>query len=599
MPEFCDKIMKACPQCGKLYSDEFVYCPVHGTLLDSDQAQNDGSKPPSQIRVRTLIAGLVILVLVVISGFTAAFLYQYLKPKYGALTISTTPGEALVFLDGKALGVTPLSASRLASGGHEIKIVKEGYTDVVEQVRVTPYADDKKHWHMSPAALQLSGDQIAEIDGLREKMESARKENILLPPPEDYNVLYFADRILAVDPTDEGAMEARELVADLVRQQAQLAYARENWAESAKQYGKLATMFPEDVSIEEMLTDIAYRVAANEKDRELLIQDWRARAEGAMKVGSLTPPDKDNALDAVKNIQRIDKNNAYARSALARIRELLQNRGDIKIVASDWTGARSDFQRLLQYFPEDKYGITRLGEVEAKLADAAKQKQLANTKQQSRQKTAALRQSALDLFSAGAYAKSIAEWREYLKLEPDSDEAWFYIGAGYQNEKRMDEAIAGFERCIELNHDHVLARLNVGRIYDHNKNFKAAEEHFLKARELGGADVYTPERLDAMIGDLRARARIDVMSKRPAPVEHRHTLSSCRGELYFDGEGMEFRTRESDHSFYEAYKGMREFDIEGNSLSLRTLQNRRYTFRFLSADDAARVRAWWADINGH
>ena len=588
--------MKACPQCGKLYTDEFVYCPIHGTALAGDDEIQPGEKPPSQIRIRSLIIGLIILAVCAVSGFAAAFLYQYMKPKYGALTIRTTPDEAMVFVDGKLAGVSPLNMPKLASGGHEIRTVREGYEDIVQQIRVAPYADDLLHWTLSPVMPRPSVEQLAEIAELHEKLESAKNENIFLPPPEEYNVLYYADKILAIDPADKEALEARELVADSLRRQAELAYARENWAESARQYERLALIYPDDDSIEELRLDVAARIAASAKDRESVIESWRTRAEAAMKVGSLTPPDKDNALDAIRNIQNIDKNNAYARSTLARIRERLQNQGDAKITSLDWAGARTDFQRLLQYFPEDKYGKTRLAEVDAMLEEATKRDQSAKTEQQARQKAVALRQSALDLFSSGEYVKSIAEWFEYLKLEPKSDEAWFYIAAGYQNEKQIDEAITNYEKCLELNPKHVLAHLNAGMIYDHNKNFRSAEEHFLKAKELGGADSFTPERLDEMLRDLRTRARGDEMSKHAVFVEHRHTLSSCRGALYFSSEGMEFRTSESDHSFYEAYGSMQEFVIEGNTLTVRTSRNRRYTFRFLNQEDVARVRAWWASI---
>ena len=589
--------MKICPQCGKSYSDEFLYCPIHGaSLLDDAEEEKSEKKPPAQIRLRTLITGLLILAVCAILGFAGAFMYQYMKPKYGALTIRTTPNEALVYMDGKALGVSPLNIPKIVSGGHEIRITREGYNDLVQQVRVTPYAEDTLHLALSPIVPRLSDEQMAEIAGLREKMGNALKENILLPPPDDFNVLFFADKILAIDPDDGEALNAREQTADSLRRQAELAYARENWAESSKHYETLLAMFPDDESIEERLTDLTDRIAANAKDRAALIENWRARAEAAMKVGSLTPPDKDNALDAIRNIQRIEKNNAYARSALTRIREQLQDRGDAKIAASDWGGARSDFQQLLQHFPEDKYGKTRLAEMDAKLDVASKNEQSAKTEQQARRINAALRQSALDLFTSGAYVKAIAEWREYLKLVPESDEAWFYIGASYQNEKQMDEAIVNFEKCIELNPDHILAHLNVGRLYDHNKNFKAAEEHLLRAKALGGADTYTPERLNEMISDLKARASSDEMSRQPVYVEHRHTFSSCLGALYFGNEGMEFRTTESDHSFYEAYKGMQEFTIDGNTLALRTLRNRRYTFRFANPEDIARVSAWWAAI---
>ena len=47
-----------------------------------------------------------------------------------------------------------------------------------------------------------------------------------------------------------------------------------------------------------------------------------------MKIGSLVPPDKDNALDAIGSIQRLDKTNSYARQAIAHLKELLQNRAD-------------------------------------------------------------------------------------------------------------------------------------------------------------------------------------------------------------------------------------------------------------------------------
>jgi tetratricopeptide (TPR) repeat protein len=237
--------------------------------------------------------------------------------------------------------------------------------------------------------------------------------------------------------------------------------------------------------------------------------------------------------------------------------------------------------------------------VEARLKETEKQEQSVKTEQQSRKKSAALRQSALDFFKSGEYEKSIAEWYEYLKLEPKSDEAWFYIGANYQNLEQMDAAITYFEKCLELNPNHILAHLNAGRLSDHNKNFKAAEEHFLKTKELGGTDKFTPERLDEMLKDLKTHARADEMSKLAISVEHRHAFSSCRGALYFGSEGMEFRTGETDHSFYEAYKGMQEFTVEDVSLTLRTLRNRKYTFRFINPEDAARVRVWWASIRAN
>jgi tetratricopeptide (TPR) repeat protein len=382
-----------------------------------------------------------------------------------------------------------------------------------------------------------------------------------------------------------------------VRRLAELAYAREDWLESEKQYKNLALLYPNDISVGERLADVAAKLDASVKDREQLIQDWKAKADAALKIGSLVPPDKENALDAIRNIQRLDKNNSYVREAFAHLKELLQNRGDTKIAASDWQGARNDFQIMLRYFPEDTYSKGRLAIVEGKLADLAQLEQQrlqrSNEEQQSRQKIVSLRQAALSSYRSGSYQKAIAEWQDYLKIEPNSDEAYFYIGASYQDQKQLDTAILNFEKCLSLNANNVLAHLNLGMLYDyHRNNFKQAEEHLRKAKELGGAEKYSPERLQSMIQDIQDRAQASAVLNTPFPVEHKHTFSSCRGSIQLTEEGIEFRTAETDHSMYESFRGLRAFDLKGSELSIRTRNNKRYNFHFFNDADAARIRAW-------
>ncbi len=104
--------------------------------------------------------------------------------------------------------------------------------------------------------------------------------------------------------------------------------------------------------------------------------------------------------------------------------------------ASDWQGARNDFKTLLQNFPEDNYSRGRLAAVEAKIAEQAQLEQQsiqrANEEQQSRKKIADLRLAALNSYRQGSYQKSISELQEYLKFEPNSDEAYFYLGGFYR-----------------------------------------------------------------------------------------------------------------------------------------------------------------------
>ncbi|HTY63638.1 MAG TPA: PEGA domain-containing protein [Acidobacteriota bacterium] len=592
--------MRECPKCGSQFLNSFQYCPADGSPLGKeDDAQNapQAVRKPAQIRVKTLMLGIAILIVVSVLAFAGAFFYQYWKPKYGGLIVKTTPPGAMISLDGKLRGASPLALSDLRSGGHQLRIVKEGYKEFVQQVSVMPYATESVHWKLEPVIPQLNNEQLAEVESWRKKLENAQNENILLPPPDDYNVLFFAQKILEIDPANSYAADVKAKVAETVRQLAEFAYAREDWLEAEKQYKNLALIFPNDATVQERLADVAAKLDASTKDREKQIQDWIERANAAMKAGSLLPPEKDNALDAIRSIQRLDKNNSHAGEAIALLKEQVQGRAEAKVTASDWQGARNDFKSLLQYFPEDNYSRGRLATVEAKIAELAQQDQQkmqrTNEEQQSRQKLANLRLSALNEYRVGSYQKSIADWQEYLKFEPNSDEAYFYLGANYQDQKQLDTAILNFEKCISLNPNNVLAHLNLGQLYDfHRNNFKQAEEHLRRAKELGGAEKYNPDKIQSMIQDLQDRAQANSVLKMQFSVEHKHAFSTCRGTLQFTEEGVEFRTTETDHSFYEAYKGLRGFAIQGNKLAITTRSNKKYNFQFLNSGDAERVRAW-------
>ena len=589
-----------CPHCSNVYPDPFRFCPVDGSPL----VAGDGTFAPepqfeTTISLRTLARGLMILVVAAAAMFTAVFLYYYLKPKYGGLVVKTSPTGAVVLVDGKQRGVTPLTLGEVRAGGHKVRITKEGYKETVQQVEVLPYSTENVHWTLEPLVAHLSNEQLAEIESWRKKLDNAARENILVPPPDDYNALYFANRILSIDPANAYALEVKTKISENIRQLADLAYAREDWLEAEKRYKNLAAIFPDDISINERLADIATKIEASVKDREAQTAEWKAKAEAALKAGNLVPPEKDNALDALGAILRLDKKNLFAREGMVRLKEMLQNRGDTKIAGGDWQGAQNEFRLVLQHFPEDSYSKTRLQMVEGKLAEVAAaqqqqaqgQAQRTSDEQQSRAKVTALRQSALGAFRSGSYGKAITEWQEYLKVEPTSDEAYYYLGASYLEQKQLDTAILNFEKAVGLNPNNAAAHLNLGILYDrHRNNIPRAVEHLKKVKDMGGVDKYSPERIQAMINDLQSSAQLDQMQKVPFPVEHKHAFSSCRGNLTVADGGVEYRTTETDHSFYEAYGGLRGFSIQGDELSIRIRNNKKYNFHLINPSDADRIR---------
>jgi len=312
-------------------------------------------------------------------------------------------------------------------------------------------------------------------------------------------------------------------------------------------------------------------------------------------VGNLLPPEKDNAFDDLQNMLRLDRKNVYARGALTHVKELLQTRGDIKVTGGDWQGARNDFKLLLQYFPDDSYSKARMSVIEAKLSELAQAEQQRmqrmQEEQQSRQRISALRQTAIASFRAGSFQKALSEWQEYAKLEPNSDEAYYYLGMIYQEQKQLDTAILNLEKCISLNNNNALAHLNLGLLYDRHRNDIAqAIDHLRKAKELGGTEKYSPEKLQAMIKDLQDRMQLNALQKTPFPAEHKHAFSNCRGFILIEDDGVEYKTTETDHSFYETYGGLRSFSIAGDDITLRTRNNKKYNFHLLTPGDGARVR---------
>jgi tetratricopeptide (TPR) repeat protein len=596
--------MKKCPLCDNSYPEPFQFCPVDGSPLSEvgetrvRAPEGEEALPPAEatVSVRSLVLGLGILVMTGVLAFTAVFFYQYLRPKYGALIVKTVPSGAMVWLNGEQRGVSPITLSDLRTGLYQVKVSMEGYKELVQGVQVVPYSTESLHLNLEPLVAQLTNEQLAQVEDLRKKLESAQKENILLPPPDDYNVWYFASKILEIDPANAFALEAKSKLADGIRRAADVAYARADWLEAEKQYKMLDLLFPDDATISERLVDLSGKIEAGIKDRQKQIDDWKEKAEAAFKAGMLVPPEKDNALDCMRNILRLDKKNTYARSGMVRLKETLQNRGDTRIATNDWQQARTEFRAVLQYFPDDLYSKTRLAMVEGKLQEIAQAEQrrlqgMQEEQQQVRQRIANLRQSALNAYRTGAYQRAVSDWQEYLKLEPNSDEAYFSIGAAYLEQKQLDNAILYFEKAVTLNARNTLAQLNLGILYDqHRHDLKRAEEHLRKAKELGGVENYSPDRLQAMIQDVQSRAQIEGLQKTAFPVEHKHTFSSCRGNLQVTDRGVEFKTSETDHSFFEAYADIRSLSIDGDALSIRTRNNKKYNFQFLNGGDGVLVR---------
>jgi len=56
----------------------------------------------------------------------------------GRLLVRSTPAGALVFVDGRGYGATPVAVRDLSSGGHRVRVVRDGYAAAERRVLLTP-----------------------------------------------------------------------------------------------------------------------------------------------------------------------------------------------------------------------------------------------------------------------------------------------------------------------------------------------------------------------------------------------------------------------------------------------------------------------------
>jgi len=83
---------------------------------------------------------------------------------------------------------------------------------------------------------------------------------------------------------------------------------------------------------------------------------------------------------------------------------------------------------------------------------------------------------------------------------------------------------------------------------------------------------------------------LDSLQKTAFAAEHKHAFSSCRGNLRITEDGVEYKTTETDHSFFESYGSLRSFSVAGDEVSIRTRNNKKYNLRLLNQGDGAQVR---------
>jgi tetratricopeptide (TPR) repeat protein len=84
----------------------------------------------------------------------------------------------------------------------------------------------------------------------------------------------------------------------------------------------------------------------------------------------------------------------------------------------------------------------------------------------------------------GRSQEAIEDCQEALKIDPEYDEAILTLAHAYHLQKKYDDAIAGYDRLIQLNSRDARPHVNLGDIYLKLKDFDRAISHLQQAIEL-------------------------------------------------------------------------------------------------------------------
>lgn len=150
--------------------------------------------------------------------------------RLGHLSVSSNPSGAMVFVDGRHVGMTPCTVRDLVAGYHELTLVKEGYRTIVDQVSVRANATEFRSYTFTPLAIQPPVERVVfgpwrvlirrENDGATRSFSAdfGYSGAIQIRPRETYDgKLYQIEGLLTVYPSGS-VTQVFLLEADSIRE---------------------------------------------------------------------------------------------------------------------------------------------------------------------------------------------------------------------------------------------------------------------------------------------------------------------------------------------------------------------------------------------
>ncbi len=111
-------------------------------------------------------------------------LHVKMRPNFGLLNLKSNPLGALVFLDGKEMGATPLKLQQINAGNHQIRFARANYHEFTDELEIAPGDTLQKTYTLKPkfGSLQVTstpeGAEVL-IDGVYSGLTPLMRDTVL------------------------------------------------------------------------------------------------------------------------------------------------------------------------------------------------------------------------------------------------------------------------------------------------------------------------------------------------------------------------------------------------------------------------------------
>jgi hypothetical protein len=473
-----------------------------------------------------------------ITALVAAVVYLITKKPsiVDQVVILTVPSGAEIRLDTKSYGNSPVKLEQVKVGTYTLTISKDAYETITTQVEISdagPLEFNLKRVTPIEAADKSPEERLRMY---QQDAEEAIAGNRLIWPPEN-NAFYFAELMIGEDPSNQFALDTKEIIRKRLLQAAQAAVARGDLGDAKESLSLLREHYSNDPEI----LGAASRLEAQLSARRGEVRDWIRKADEAFRAGNLLEPYRISAFHFTKQALAIEPQNAQALSIRSQVKSRLLGMAEQFRERGDNEAELRQLQLIAQHF-DDRQIRSKITELQSrKPVEVPPSAEAENRRRQ-----------GLEKHRSGNYSGAISDLAYAATNSKGTPDVIFALGHSYFQMGHLAEASTYLRQVPSSSGEqqYISAKALLGEIAAKRGDSNTALEFYKEALRLGGSNLYLPAKLEDMIERIEKRQQERAAAPTPVSITVKHPhgalRGSCSGQLSVDAGGVRYN---GEHSF--------------------------------------------------